>query len=129
MSHRRRRASGAGIERAELMTKNGSAEPRGGAPPPAILIVNDRKGQRASIAAMLAPLGLVVVEAASGRDALRAVLRETFALILMDVRMPAMDGYETAGLIRQRSQTASTPIIFVTAFGRDETETLTAYAS
>ena len=78
---------------------------------------------------MLAPLGLVVVEASSGRDALRAVLRETFALILMDVRMPTMDGYETAKLIRQRSQTASTPIIFVTAFGRDDTETLTAYAS
>ena len=82
-----------------------------------------------AIGAMLAPLGLVVVEASSGRDALRAVLRETFALILMDVRMPTMDGYETAKLIRQRSQTASTPIIFVTAFGRDDTETLTAYAS
>jgi diguanylate cyclase (GGDEF)-like protein/PAS domain S-box-containing protein len=98
-------------------------------PPPAILVVNDHKGQRVAIAAMLAPLGLVVVEAASGRDALRAVLRGTFALILMDVRMPNMDGYETAKLIRQRSQTASTPIIFVTSFGRGDTETLTAYAS
>ena len=54
---------------------------------------------------------------------------QTFALILMDVRMPAMDGYETANLIRQRSESSKTPIIFVTAFGRDDTETLTAYAS
>src|ERR1017187_1009587 len=112
------------------MTDSGPAEAPGGAPrPAAVLVGNDREGQRVAIGAMLAPLGLVVVEASSGRDALRAVLRETFALILMDVRMPTMDGYETAKLIRQRSQTASTPIIFVTAFGREDTETLTAYAS
>ncbi|MDQ6698425.1 MAG: EAL domain-containing protein [Actinomycetota bacterium] len=98
-------------------------------PPPAILLVNDREGQRVAIRAMLAPLGLVVVEADSGRAALRAVLNQTFALILMDVQMPTMDGYETATLIRGRSQSSRTPIIFVTAFGRDETETLTAYAS
>ena len=82
-----------------------------------------------AIRAMLAPLGLAVVEADSGRAALRAVLRQTFALILMDVRMPTMDGYETANLIRERSQSSRTPIIFVTAFGRDDTETPTAYAS
>jgi CheY-like chemotaxis protein len=98
-------------------------------PPPAVLVVNDREAQRVAIRAMLAPLDLVLVEAASGRDALRAVLRHTFALILMDVRMPTMDGYETANLIRQRVQTSQTPIIFVTAFGREDTETLTAYAS
>jgi diguanylate cyclase (GGDEF)-like protein/PAS domain S-box-containing protein len=96
---------------------------------PAILLVNDRAAQRVALRAMLAPLGLVVVEADSGRAALRAVLRQTFALILMDVRMPTMDGYETASLIRQRAQTRRVPIIFLTAFGRDETETLTAYAS
>jgi diguanylate cyclase (GGDEF)-like protein/PAS domain S-box-containing protein len=98
-------------------------------PPPAILLVNDRESQRLATRAMLAPLGLVVVEADSGRAALRAVLRQTFALILMDVRMPGMDGYETAGLIRERRESSKTPIIFVTAFGRDDTETLTAYAS
>jgi diguanylate cyclase (GGDEF)-like protein/PAS domain S-box-containing protein len=78
---------------------------------------------------MLAPLGHAVTEADSGRAALRAVLGQTFAMILMDVRMPSLDGYETARLIRQRSQSALTPIIFVTAFGRDETETNAAYAS
>ena len=56
---------------------------------------------------MLAPLGHAVVEADSGRAALRAVLRETFAVILMDVRMPTLDGYETAKLIRQRSRSGS----------------------
>jgi diguanylate cyclase (GGDEF)-like protein/PAS domain S-box-containing protein len=96
---------------------------------PAVLVVNDGEAQRIAIRAMLAPLGVVVVEADSGRAALRAVLRQTFALILMDVRMPTMDGYETAGLIRQRKQTSQTPIIFITAFGREDTETLTAYAS
>jgi diguanylate cyclase (GGDEF)-like protein/PAS domain S-box-containing protein len=98
-------------------------------PPPAILLVNDREPQRLATRAMLAPLGVVVVEADSGRAALRAVLGHTFALILMDVRMPGMDGYETASLIRKRRESSKTPIIFVTAFGRDDTETLTAYAS
>jgi diguanylate cyclase (GGDEF)-like protein/PAS domain S-box-containing protein len=98
-------------------------------PPPAILLVNDREAQRVATRAMLAPLGLVVVEADSGRAALRAVLGRTFALILMDVRMPGMDGYETASLIRERSDSSKTPVIFVTAFGRDDTETLTAYNS
>jgi diguanylate cyclase (GGDEF)-like protein/PAS domain S-box-containing protein len=98
-------------------------------PPPAILLVNDREAQRVAIRSMLAPLGLVVVEADSGRAALRAVLHQTFALILMDVRMPTMDGYETANLIRSRNHTRRTPIIFVTAFGREDTETRTAYAS
>jgi diguanylate cyclase (GGDEF)-like protein/PAS domain S-box-containing protein len=100
-----------------------------GAVAPAILVVDDNPSKRLAIKAMLAPLGHDVVEANSGREALRAVLRETFALILMDVRMPTMDGYETAKLIRQRSQSALTPIIFVTAFGSDETETAAAYAS
>ena len=53
----------------------------------------------------------------------------TFAVILMDVRMPTLDGYETAKLIRQRPQSELTPIIFITAFGGDEAETATAYAS
>jgi diguanylate cyclase (GGDEF)-like protein/PAS domain S-box-containing protein len=96
---------------------------------PAILLVDDNAAKRLAVRAMLAPLGHPVVEADSGRAALRAVLQHTFAMILMDVRMPTLDGYETAELIRQRSQSALTPIIFVTAFGCDETETHAAYAS
>ncbi len=97
--------------------------------PPAILVVDDNAAKRIAIRAMLAPLGHHVIEVDSGREALRAVLHGTFALILMDVRMPTLDGYETAKLIRQRPQSELTPIIFVTAFGSDETETATAYAS
>lgn len=96
---------------------------------PAILVVDDNAAKRMAVRAMLAPLGCDVVEVDSGREALRAVMRQTFAMILMDVRMPKLDGYETAKLIRQRPQSELTPIIFVTAFGGDEAETTTAYAS
>jgi CheY-like chemotaxis protein len=99
-------------------------------PPPAVLVVNDRANQRVTIRSMLGSLGVVVVEADSGRSALRAVFDQTFAVILMDVRMPGMDGYETADLIRQRRQSSETPIIFVTAYGReDHPDTVAAYAS
>jgi PAS domain S-box-containing protein len=103
----------------------------GGAPPPAaaVLVVDDDPAARLAFRAMLAPLGHVIVEAASGRAAVDEAVQQTFAVIILDVRMPTLDGYETAKLIRQRSQARLTPIIFVTAFGRDETETATAYAS
>ena len=98
-------------------------------PPAAILVVDDNAAARLAVCAMLAPLGHAVVEADSGRVALRAVEHQTFAVILMDVRMPIMDGYETANLIRARTGPGLTPIIFVTSFGGDETEKVTAYAS
>jgi diguanylate cyclase (GGDEF)-like protein/PAS domain S-box-containing protein len=97
--------------------------------PPAVLVVDDNAAKRMAIRAMLAPLGHDVIEVDSGREALRAVMRQRFAMILMDARMPTLDGYETAKLIRQRPQSELTPIIFVTAFGCDEAETAAAYAS
>ena len=95
----------------------------------AVLIVDDNAAKRLALRAMLAPLGHVVVEADSGRAALRAVLRQDFAVVLMDVRMPILDGYETARLIRERGRSALTPFIFVTAFGGEESETMDAYKS
>ncbi|MEA2156285.1 MAG: hypothetical protein QOE11_2425, partial [Solirubrobacteraceae bacterium] len=95
----------------------------------AVLIVDDNAAKRLALRAMLTPLGHPVVEAESGPDALRAVLRQDFAVILMDVRMPTMDGFETAKLIRQRSRSALTPFIFVTAFGSDDAEKIAAYES
>jgi putative two-component system response regulator len=95
----------------------------------AVLVIDDDAATRVAVRAMLTPLGHELVEADSGRAGLRAVLRQSFAAILMDVRMPKLDGYETAKLIRQRPESSLTPIIFLTAFGRDETETATAYAS
>jgi CheY-like chemotaxis protein len=107
------RGCGTGILGAWLMADDPIAVAGVVRPPPAVLIVNDREDQRVAIRAMLGSLRVLVVEADSGRAALRAVLGQTFALILMDVRMPTMDGYEAAMLIRQRSESSRTPIIFV----------------
>jgi diguanylate cyclase (GGDEF)-like protein/PAS domain S-box-containing protein len=79
-----------------------------------ILLVDDNASKRLSIQAILGAQH-EIVEACSGEDALRAVLQQTFAVILMDVQMPSMDGYETARLIRMRRESEHTPIIFITA--------------
>jgi two-component system sensor histidine kinase/response regulator len=85
-----------------------------------ILIVDDDPAKRLALGAALGPLGFAVVEADSGIAALRCVLAQDFAVILLDVRMPTMDGFETASLIRQREQSQLTPIIFITALSSDE---------
>jgi signal transduction histidine kinase len=87
-----------------------------------ILLVDDDPTKRFALKTVLAPLGEAVVEAASGADALRQLLRQEFAVILLDVRMPIMDGFDTAHLIRQRPRSAVTPIIFVTALDKAETD-------
>jgi signal transduction histidine kinase len=87
-----------------------------------ILMVDDDPTKRFALRAILEPLGENVVEAASGSDALRQLLREEFAVVLLDVRMPIMDGFETAQLIRQRPRSELTPIIFVTALDQAETD-------
>ncbi len=94
----------------------------------AVLVVDDNAAKRVALRAVLAPLGHAVVEATSGRAALRCVMAQDFAVILLDVRMPGMDGFETAALIRTRVQSELTPIIFVTAFGSDEIENADLYA-
>jgi serine phosphatase RsbU (regulator of sigma subunit) len=80
-----------------------------------ILIVDDREENLFSLEAILEPLGHNVVRAQSGRDALKHLLREDYALILLDVKMPIMDGFETAAVIRERDKCRHIPIIFVTA--------------
>src|SRR3954452_12545777 len=82
-----------------------------------ILIVDDKPEKVLSLEAVLEDLGQTIVRAYSGREALRCLLNEEFAVILLDVNMPGMDGFETAALIRQRTSTQHVPIIFVTAFG------------
>ena len=94
-----------------------------------ILVVDDSAGKRLAIGAIVEPLGYPVVEAESGEAALRAVTAQAFAVILMDVQMPEMDGYETARLIRLRAQSEHTPIIFVTAHMEEEAQLAIAYAS
>ena len=82
-----------------------------------ILVVDDRPERVLAITAVLEDLRQEIVQASSGKEALRCLLKQDFAVILLDVNMPGMDGFETAGLIRQRSQSRRTPIIFITAFG------------
>ena len=93
-----------------------------------ILIVDDSADKRLVLASTLEGLPVQVVQAASGREALRLLLKHDYAVILLDVKMPEMDGYETAKLIRSRKQSKFTPIIFVTAYARDETNVLQGYA-
>ena len=87
-----------------------------------ILLVDDDPTKRFALKTVLAPLGETIVEASSGADALRQLLRQEFAVVLLDVRMPMMDGFETAQLIRQRPRSELTPIIFVTALDKAETD-------
>ena len=87
-----------------------------------ILIVDDDDAKTVALRSILEPLGENVVLARSGPDALRHLLKDDFAVILLDVRMPIMSGFETAELIRQRPASELTPIIFVTALDRAETD-------
>src|SRR4029078_4220815 len=84
-----------------------------------ILIVDDKPDKVLALEALLEDLGQNIIRAYSGREALRCVLNQDFAVILLDVNMPGMDGFEPASLIRQRASSRHVPIIFVTAFGED----------
>ncbi len=84
-----------------------------------ILIVDDDRSSVLAMEGVLATLGSRLVTAHSGEEALRAVLDEDFAAILMDVRMPGIDGFTTARMIRERKRTRYTPIIFLTAAQED----------
>src|ERR1044071_1481923 len=92
-----------------------------------ILVVDDLPDKRLAFQVVLEELGQNLVMAASGADALRELLLREFAVILLDVNMPDIDGIETAELIRQHSKTKHTPIIFVTAYA-DEMQTARGYA-
>src|SRR5689334_23770404 len=85
-----------------------------------ILLVDDRPENLVALEALLDGPGVNLVTAQSGAEALKRLLARDFALILLDVQMPGMDGFETAELIRQRDRSRHTPIIFVTAYDRSE---------
>jgi signal transduction histidine kinase/response regulator RpfG family c-di-GMP phosphodiesterase len=92
-----------------------------------ILVVDDLPEKLLVVETVLEELEENVVKVLSGRDALRCLLDREFAVILLDVNMPDMDGFETAAMIRARKQTAHTPIIFITAFA-DEMHTSRGYS-
>ena len=93
-----------------------------------ILLVDDQPENLVALEAMLEPLGQNLVQARSGRDALRALLSIDAAVVLLDVKMPDMDGFETAELIRERERSRDTPIIFLTAADRSQTLANRGYA-
>jgi PAS domain S-box-containing protein len=92
-----------------------------------ILLVDDQASNLLALESILAGLNLNLVRAESGRDALRALLDSEFAVILLDVQMPNLDGFETASLIRERDKSRDTPIIFLTALSRSETHVFRGY--
>ena len=92
-----------------------------------ILIVDDLATQRLTVEAALAEVGERVVSVGSGREALKFLLENDAAVVLLDVNMPDMDGFETASLIRKRGKNAHTPIIFLTA-NADEVQAARGYA-
>ena len=94
---------------------------------PSILIVDDSADKLVALESILLDLRVDIVKARSGKEALRRLLAQDFAVVLLDVRMPVLDGFETATLIRERSRTEHTPIIFITAFG-DETHVARGYS-
>jgi signal transduction histidine kinase len=93
-----------------------------------ILLVDDRDDKLLALQTILADLGQNLVLARSGEEALRVLLQREFALIVLDVNMPGMDGFETAVLIRQRQNSELTPIIFISAVNYSEIHLVRGYS-
>ncbi len=97
-------------------------------PPVEILIVDDRPENLLALEAILEPLGQTIVRAGSGDEALRKLLSHNVAMILLDVQMPGINGFETARLIKSRERTKYIPIIFLTAISKDEEYVFEGYS-
>ncbi|MFD6974070.1 response regulator [Streptomyces sp. NPDC059979] len=97
---------------------------------PKILVVDDQANNLLAMSAVLSTLDQELVAVSSGREALKALLdHDDFAVIIMDVQMPDMDGYETAAHIKRRPRTRDVPIIFLTAMGTDPEHSARGYAA
>lgn len=86
---------------------------------PRVLAVDDRRENLLALAAILEGLAVEVVSVTSGEDALKRLLTDDYAVILLDANMPGMDGFETAGHVKQRERTRHIPILFLTAVDYD----------
>src|SRR5215813_9800904 len=85
-----------------------------------ILLVDDRRDNLLALEGILRSLDQNLIQATSGGEALKYLLRNEVAVILLDVEMPQMDGFQTAALIRERDKTSHTPIIFLTAISKSD---------
>lgn len=97
-------------------------------PPVNILLVDDQPENLLALEAVLSELGQKLVLARSGKEALKCLLDDEFAIVVLDVMMPGMNGFETAHLIRQRESTRHTPIIFLTAMYTEDSDESVAYS-
>ena len=93
------------------------------------LLVDDRRDNLTALAALLQGIQVATVAVTSGEDALKQLLVDDFAVILLDAQMPGMDGFETASHIKRRERTRHIPIIFLTAADRDSQLALRGYAA
>ncbi len=122
------------LEQTALESEAASPLPSLPASPPAvedrvnILLVDDQPANLVALEAMLQGLGQNLIKAESGREALKWLLTHDFAVILLDVKMPDMDGFETAALIRERDKSRHTPILFLTAADNTQTQAVRGYA-
>lgn len=98
-------------------------------PPANLLLVDDQRVNLTALEAVLAPLGHNIVKASSGQEALKQILTRDFAVVLLDVQMPDMDGFETAELIKEREKSRHIPIIFITAIHQEEKYAFRGYAA
>ena len=96
---------------------------------PAVLVVDDQPANRIALEALLDDFDIQLLQAASGEEALTLLDNHDIAVVLLDVQMPGMDGYEVANLMQQGSRTRAVPIIFVTAINRDLEHVMKGYAS
>lgn len=94
-----------------------------------ILLVDDREENLLALEAVLGSLDHPLVRASSGEEALKALLTDQFAVILLDVQMPGMDGFETAAHIKRRERTKDIPIIFLTAVAQHPHQTFRGYSA
>jgi CheY-like chemotaxis protein len=94
-----------------------------------ILLVDDRQENLLALEAILSSLDQRLVRATSGEEALKALLTEEFAVILLDVKMPGLDGFETASHIKRREKTKDVPIIFLTAYDDEPQQAFRGYAA
>jgi len=94
---------------------------------PKILIVDDQFANVQALERILENLKITIIQAFSGKEALSAAIRHDFALILMDVQMPIMDGFETAKILMSNNKTTNIPIIFITAYSREEKDIWKGY--
>ena len=113
----------------DTLSSQATNEDQSGPRKGSVLVVDDKTENLDAFEAVLQPLGHRVVRAASSAEALRLLLREDFAVVLLDVRMPGTDGVETARLIKARIRSRSTPIIFITALEANRRQVSDAYAS